>query len=265
VHLLRPLADFYSISRPLIGTYYGGEKGNKGSWHSTKEENKVAENRLATQLKWPGSDQSPEAYEKLGKYKLGIRRTLEQYAAFSGVDTIHQKLKKSCRVEYVPWMKEQMHSVYSEETQKMKKRPSLGAIPERLKGLRGYESMLEKFVERGKRELESVEEEVVKSQFAKELYEEGGILQHEVMKSKVAQELVKEGKLAITAGVKSKVGNAIIKEGKALVKEVEDEARALSIESLVFVVGLLAVVGFGLFCAMKSERRHKARHEKYSA
>ena len=24
--------DFYAITRPILGTYYGNDKGNKGTW-----------------------------------------------------------------------------------------------------------------------------------------------------------------------------------------------------------------------------------------
>ena len=46
--------DFYSISRPVIGTFYGGEKGGRGSWQHSQEEAQFSDARLATLLKWPG-------------------------------------------------------------------------------------------------------------------------------------------------------------------------------------------------------------------
>jgi hypothetical protein len=59
--------------------------------------------------------QSPEALAVLGDtYGLGKRRTLEQYAAASGVDTINQKLSKSCMVKYVPWAEGAKKTVYME-------------------------------------------------------------------------------------------------------------------------------------------------------
>jgi len=98
--------DFYTITRPIVGTYYGGEKGGRGWWHTDHNELKEANERLATLLRFPGSNQSPQAVEKLGKWGLGPRRTLEQYAIFSGVDTINRKSSKgdaACIAYYVDW------------------------------------------------------------------------------------------------------------------------------------------------------------------
>jgi hypothetical protein len=52
--------DFYTITRPIIGTYYGGEKGGRGWWHTNNTELRYANERLSTLLKFPNSDQSPE-------------------------------------------------------------------------------------------------------------------------------------------------------------------------------------------------------------
>jgi hypothetical protein len=79
--------DMYTPTRPNIGTFYGNDKGNGGLvFHATPAETKSSKQRLGTLLKWKGSDQSPEAIAKLGKYGLGTRRTFEQYAEYSGLD-----------------------------------------------------------------------------------------------------------------------------------------------------------------------------------
>ena len=57
----------------------------------------------ARRLKWPGSDLSEATLKDMGIYGLGTKRSLEQYAEFSGVDTIHQKSQGRCIVQYVPW------------------------------------------------------------------------------------------------------------------------------------------------------------------
>lgn len=50
------------------------------------------------------SDQSAEAYKALeAKYSLGTRRTLEQYALFSGVDTQTGKKNITCVNPHIPW------------------------------------------------------------------------------------------------------------------------------------------------------------------
>ena len=108
--------DFYTPTRPYIGTYYGNEKGNADqAFHATSKETQTAQKRMATLLKWPGSDQSPAALAALGdKFGLGKRRTLEQYAKASGVDSMTQKLTKSCMVQYTPWDPSMKNTVYME-------------------------------------------------------------------------------------------------------------------------------------------------------
>lgn len=96
--------DFYSPTRPWIGTWYGAEKGNKGSWHTSPEDLKYAQERLMTLLKWPSSDQSTEAYHKMKGFTLGKRRSLEAYGKFSGIDTqTLTKFPKKCAKRFVPW------------------------------------------------------------------------------------------------------------------------------------------------------------------
>jgi hypothetical protein len=114
--LCTPSSDFYSITRPLIATYYGGEKGGKGNWHTTHDEDAVATQRLMTLLEWPGSDQSPATLKKMGNFAMGKRRTLEQYIPVSGVDTKHGRVipGKHCRVNFVPWQQDAKNTAYSE-------------------------------------------------------------------------------------------------------------------------------------------------------
>jgi hypothetical protein len=71
--------DFYALRRPVIGTWYGHDKGNHADWKNSGDEASSSSHRLATMLKWPGSDQSASAVAKLGQYGLGAKRTLEQY------------------------------------------------------------------------------------------------------------------------------------------------------------------------------------------
>ena len=63
------------------------------------DEMKRSDARMSTLLKFPGSDQSEAAYKDLGLYGLGDKRTLEQYANFSGVDTMNNKITESCIVQ----------------------------------------------------------------------------------------------------------------------------------------------------------------------
>jgi hypothetical protein len=76
--------DFYSNSRPYIGTYYGGDKGGKAHGWKTHDI-KTSHERLKILSKVPGFD-SPAQMESLGFYQLGKKRTLEQYMDFSGID-----------------------------------------------------------------------------------------------------------------------------------------------------------------------------------
>jgi len=97
--------DFYSNSRPWIGTYYGGEKGGK-SFHWKTDQINEAHERMATLVKAPGSDRSPEALARLEPYGLGTKRTLEQYIEFTGIDPRNGDTSQAkCAVVYVPWYK----------------------------------------------------------------------------------------------------------------------------------------------------------------
>eukprot|EP00924_Labyrinthula_sp_SR-Ha-C_P014127 maker-scaffold_77-snap-gene-0.1-mRNA-1 protein AED:0.02 eAED:0.02 QI:8/1/1/1/1/1/2/568/462 len=95
--------DFYTISRPVIGVYYGKEKGGKGSWHRDQKALERSQRRLATLLRAPNSDQSVSAYENLKPFTLGNKRSLDQYFKFSGVNTTARTSNEKCIVQYVPW------------------------------------------------------------------------------------------------------------------------------------------------------------------
>ena len=98
--------DFYSSSRPWVGTYYGGDKGSK-SFHWKTDSLQEAHKRMATLVRDPSADLSPEALEKLKPYDLGQKRTLEQYIEFTGIDPRggNRKQDAKCAVAYVPWYK----------------------------------------------------------------------------------------------------------------------------------------------------------------
>lgn len=97
--------DFYTPSRAYIGTWYQGQKGNKGSWSVDRKELSESNERMGTLLKFPNSDQSEEALNKLGFYGIGKQRTLEQYLEFSGVDTKNHAVDMSdkCIRFWVKW------------------------------------------------------------------------------------------------------------------------------------------------------------------
>lgn len=104
--------DFYSLSRPIVGTYYGNEKGGKGHWNTKQEDYKFAKDRLATLVEWKDSDQSEEAKKRLGFYSLGRARSLDDYINFTGInprngDHAHPK----CAVAFVPWRKDEEERV----------------------------------------------------------------------------------------------------------------------------------------------------------
>eukprot|EP00038_Savillea_parva_P025430 m.47631 g.47631 ORF g.47631 m.47631 type:complete len:559 (-) comp6913_c0_seq1:59-1735(-) len=95
--------DFYALRRPVIGTWYGGDKGNHADWRMAGDEASTSSHRLATMLRFPDSDQSATAVAALGKFGLGKKRTLEQYIDFCGINTIERKIDAKCVVKYVPW------------------------------------------------------------------------------------------------------------------------------------------------------------------
>ena len=97
--------DFYSPTRAHIGTWYQSQKGNKGSWRVNYDELKESNARMGTLLRFPNSDQSEDAINKLGKYAIGRQRTLEQYFEYSGVNTQtkHVDMSDKCIAQWVQW------------------------------------------------------------------------------------------------------------------------------------------------------------------
>ena len=69
------------------------------------DELKESNQRMGTLLKFPNSDQSKEAIDKLGFYGIGKQRTLEQYLEFSGVDTKNHKvdMDDKCIRHWIKW------------------------------------------------------------------------------------------------------------------------------------------------------------------
>jgi hypothetical protein len=79
-----------------------------------------------------------EAYEKMGRYVLGTKRTLEQYVDFCGVDTINRKSSSGdshCIVYYVDWDDSDVKAEYEKKKAEKNK-------PKSLRG--GVEPILEK-------------------------------------------------------------------------------------------------------------------------
>ena len=132
--------DFYSITRPILGVYYGADKGNKGSWHRDTGEGHASLMRIKTLLKMDGSDQSEEALEALGKFGLGGRRTLEEYAEFCGLDTQKPGVQtsKKCIVTYVPWDDAGLPAELKSEDSRLA--TVYGTLPERLADVAGRRS-----------------------------------------------------------------------------------------------------------------------------
>jgi hypothetical protein len=96
--------DFYTLSRPVVGVWYGNEKGGQGSWSGNGEEMAQSEERLS-QLLCRGNAPAPEA---LKGFDLGHRRHFEDYVALTGVDPRNGVTKKtSCLVRaWTPWLKD---------------------------------------------------------------------------------------------------------------------------------------------------------------
>ena len=104
--------DFYSLARPIIGTYYGGQKGNEGTWHHDGLELAESSKRLAVLLRHQRTLERMRREGTLEReaaaltgYDLGTRRSLEDYTRLTGVDTVsHVYAQTSCGVEqWVPW------------------------------------------------------------------------------------------------------------------------------------------------------------------
>jgi len=81
--------DLYTLMRPVVGTWYGGEKGGLGGWHTDSSEASAAVKHLATLLSTTAADRSDQDSESLRGYDIGGRRSLQQYIDFTGVDTIN--------------------------------------------------------------------------------------------------------------------------------------------------------------------------------
>ena len=98
--------DFYTMTRPSIGTWYGGDKGNTDGWQEVESEREIAHARVATLLQTPDSDQSPEAIGAMKGYLLGKRRSFSDYIKLTGVDTVqHKYTHTSCLVDrWQPWL-----------------------------------------------------------------------------------------------------------------------------------------------------------------
>jgi len=115
--------DFYTMTRAAIGTWYGGDKGNREGWPEVESERDLAHARVATLLQAPGSNQSPEAIAALKGYHLGERRKLSDYIALTGVDTIqHKYTHTNCLVDHwQPWLQDAPKPIEALETPKRKK------------------------------------------------------------------------------------------------------------------------------------------------
>mmetsp|Transcript_27973 Transcript_27973/g.89117 ORF Transcript_27973/g.89117 Transcript_27973/m.89117 type:complete len:240 (-) Transcript_27973:207-926(-) len=101
------------MTRPVIGTYYGNEKGGKGGWHTKVEERRLAEKRLARLLRHKATLQEDlqagvDVRGLLAGYDLGNRRRFEDYVDLTGVDTINHAYDHTpCRVNrWTPWEEE---------------------------------------------------------------------------------------------------------------------------------------------------------------
>lgn len=82
--------DFYTPTQPLIAHDYTPGKNQK-KWNHNKNEYENSRKRLQTILRQDGSDQSDEFLNEIGpKYDIGRKRSLEQYANFSGIDIMHK-------------------------------------------------------------------------------------------------------------------------------------------------------------------------------
>jgi len=117
--------DFYSLARPVIGVYYGSEKGGKGGWRTNHVEHKESIKRIMALLEFPGF--SPEI--ELGRYGLGSKRTLDQYVHFSGVDTRNVKSEDRCLVKYVDWDDTGMREMIRKDEELLKKKFAKGKLP----------------------------------------------------------------------------------------------------------------------------------------
>lgn len=102
--------DFYTLSRSIVGVYYGDDKGSRGNgaWNRQDKEAEIALARLGTVVQAQDSNQSEEALQAIEPlYGMGDVRTFDQYIEFSGVNprTGESRAHDRCVVAYVPWTK----------------------------------------------------------------------------------------------------------------------------------------------------------------
>merc|ERR1719282_128911 len=101
--------------KPVVCTYYGSYKGNKGFWPIKFEEQQKAFDQLATLVHFRDANRSVEALAALKGYELGTRRSLQDYITLTGVDTINHKLnaQASCAVKRWQAWSEQSQPPYA--------------------------------------------------------------------------------------------------------------------------------------------------------
>eukprot|EP00928_Gymnodinium_smaydae_P047277 TRINITY_DN31545_c0_g1_i1.p1 TRINITY_DN31545_c0_g1~~TRINITY_DN31545_c0_g1_i1.p1 ORF type:complete len:490 (+),score=110.96 TRINITY_DN31545_c0_g1_i1:44-1513(+) len=101
--------DFYSLARPVVGTFYGNEKGEKGHWKEDSLERRSAVQRLQALLQVEsGADAAATGDLRAGLkgFDLGKRRRFDDYIKLTGVD-VHRGVVTNtpCSVtHWVPWL-----------------------------------------------------------------------------------------------------------------------------------------------------------------
>eukprot|EP00927_Polykrikos_kofoidii_P050114 TRINITY_DN4404_c0_g2_i1.p1 TRINITY_DN4404_c0_g2~~TRINITY_DN4404_c0_g2_i1.p1 ORF type:complete len:495 (-),score=60.12 TRINITY_DN4404_c0_g2_i1:106-1590(-) len=95
--------DFYSLARPVLGTYYGDDKGGLGGWNVVSSENEASEKRLRALL---ASDADIRDRSQLDGYDVGKRRHLQDYFALTGVNTRDGSVRQTpCMVtKWTKWL-----------------------------------------------------------------------------------------------------------------------------------------------------------------
>jgi len=97
--------DFYTPSRPALGTWYGQDIKHRGFWARNTSEQKYGEERMRTLLHSPESNQTDAARAALRGFDLGTRRSLEAYSKLTGMNTLTNKGHDTqCAVtKWTPW------------------------------------------------------------------------------------------------------------------------------------------------------------------
>jgi hypothetical protein len=97
--------DMYTLARPVIGTWYGDQKGGEGNWRVADGEAEQGRNRLRMLLSTNATERSAKDNHALRGYDIGTRRRLEDYFALTGIDTIRNTQHKTpCAVKkWHPW------------------------------------------------------------------------------------------------------------------------------------------------------------------